>query len=301
MLESLAPFARKPCDDPECVGPDCVGKIDLDNALIASCDMAVIMGHELGLTFAELIRGLATLAKNAGMELGIAEMVVADERTARHVSDRLPRASSRAEEEIMSTTLLDTPSLNVTSYCGPIDVAEPTRMRLQIGDPQGTEDVTLAFSDACQLYRVLGAWIRECAGATDPVSENARVKLDERNAAALQGSSMAEAGAHDTAASAQERTVARELLSAVQATARLTGSMEQLLGTVGAIGMTMIVREAERRERKRLINMLQREQYDEKQGSGITPDEIELDIAWRRGSNARARSMIAHLEDMNDA
>jgi hypothetical protein len=201
----------------------------------------------------------------------------------------------------MSTTLLDTPSLNVTSYCGPIDVAEPTRMRLQIGDPQGTEDVTLAFSDACQLYRVLGAWIRECAGATDPVSENARVKLDERNAAALQGSSMAEAGAHDTAASAQERTVARELLSAVQATARLTGSMEQLLGTVGAIGMTMIVREAERRERKRLINMLQREQYDEKQGSGITPDEIELDIAWRRGSNARARSMIAHLEDMNDA
>jgi hypothetical protein len=62
----------------------------------------------------------------------------------------------------MAKTLLDLRNLHVTSYCGPADTSEPTRMRLQIGDLlEGTEDITIGYTEAVELHRVLGEWLKD--------------------------------------------------------------------------------------------------------------------------------------------
>lgn len=50
-------------------------------------------------------------------------------------------------------------------------------------------------------------------------------------------------------------------------------------------------------QRDALVRLLEHEQYDESAASGAckTPHARELDIAYRRGHNDRARSLIALL------
>lgn len=59
----------------------------------------------------------------------------------------------------MSKVLFQSAGLYVSSYCGPADTDERTRMRIQIE----ARDLitTLGYSDAQSLHRVLGAWIKE--------------------------------------------------------------------------------------------------------------------------------------------
>lgn len=60
----------------------------------------------------------------------------------------------------MSTKIFETAdgALMVTSYCGPMDTDEPTRMRLQLDVPAGSY-ASIGVTDAIALRDALTEWI----------------------------------------------------------------------------------------------------------------------------------------------